>query len=979
MNRLVWIVLLCVMAARPALAQVQGGTISGTVKDAQGGVLPGATVTAQGADAALTTVTDVAGRYRFLDVAPGVYSLKVELSSFSSVTGSVTVAVGRSVDFSPALPVARGSEAVTVTAPLVDRTITGTAINFGSDELKTIPTSRDPFALARTVPGVMLDQVNVGGNETGQQAMVLGKGARQQDTSWTIDGIEVTDMGAPGQSPTYYNFDNFEEIQISTAGQDIRSRTGGIGINLVTRRGTNQFHGNIRSYFSNDGMESANVPDELKALTPAVTPETADHTIQNSDYGFDFGGPVLKDKAWFYASLAKQDIRIYKRSTKSIDKSILRNPQVKVNWQATEKDMINFLFFNGYKIKDGRSNPTNASQFEEPEATHHQDNAYSDSSPFHGLWKIQDDRVLSPSMFLSAKYSYYNTGFTLTPQGGMDAQAGRNIEKSLAYGSTVRTAQVRPQHFLSADMNEFVHAFGLSHDVKYGVGFRHVTNLAQVEWPGNGILAIEQAGATQASGPRAQVFREVNGGNTVNYFDFFVGDTVSFNRATVDAALRFDRQWGNALASSAEGSKAYPNLVPAVEFPGYDSLFTWNNFSPRVGLSYAIDPTGKTVARVSFSRFAGQLAQSTVGTENPTTGSTPGSITYVWNDANGDHLAQTQEVDTTQRISSAGIDATNPAFITTPNKVDRDLKAPVTSSFVAGVERELMPNVTVRVDYTYSRTSNLFGNMTGNITPRNNVTLAEYVPATASPVTGTLPDGTPYSINVFAPPATATNVGFLTTNVPGYYSDYHGFEVNLVKRLADKWMGRLTMGFNNAREHFSDPAGVYDTNGNPTATPTEPLEDGGRFAPTASLSTGILMDAKWQFNANGMYQAPYGIELAANVFGRQGYPFPIYRASVPLTAPGATSTLDTLNVLVAPIDTFRFDSVWDTDLRIAREFHVRAGTESVNLRFAADIFNLFNANTELVRNGNIGSSTSFNVLSKNLSPRILRLGLVVGF
>src|SRR4030095_6207886 len=109
--------------------------------------------------------------------------------------------------------------------------------------LQKIPTSRDPFALMRGVPGVLLNQVNVGGNETGGQPPGLGQGARQQGTSWVLDGVEITDMGAPGQSPTYFNFDNFEEIQVTTAGNDIRSRTGGVGINLVTRRGTNSFHG----------------------------------------------------------------------------------------------------------------------------------------------------------------------------------------------------------------------------------------------------------------------------------------------------------------------------------------------------------------------------------------------------------------------------------------------------------------------------------------------------------------------------------------------------------------------------------------------------------------------------------------------------------------------------------------------------------------------------------------------------------------
>jgi len=975
MKRLGLVLVLSLATAVPVFGQVQGGNISGTVKDEQGGVLPGASVTAKGTDATLSTLTDSVGQYRFLELAPGLYRVTLELSSFAPVDREVVVAVGRTVDLPITLKLAGRNERVTVTAaPIVDPTVTGTGTNFASDELRYVPTSRDPFALMRTVPGVLLDQVNVGGNETGQQALVLGKGGRQQDTSWTIDGVEVTDVGAPGQAPTYFNFDNFEEIQVSTAGNDIRSRTGGVGVNLVTKRGTNQLKGGFRTYFSNDSLESSNVPEELKVLTTPVTPATADHTTQISDYGFDIGGPLLRDKAWFYASLSQQDIRVYKRATKGIDQTKLRNPQVKVNWRASSKDMVNFLFFNGFKLKDGRpNNNANQSLFEEPEATHHQDNAYSDA-PLHGLWKIGDDRVINSKMFLSLKYAFYNTGFQLTPMGGMDAQAGRLGNQTRAYGSTVQSLNLRPQHSVTADMNEFVRAFAVSHNVKYGIGFRRVLNQVEVEWPGNGIVAVEQTGTTPGTSNRAIVFRQSKGANLVKYFDFYVGDSVSLNRVTIDAAVRFDRQWGEALPSTTDGSKAFPEVIPGAVFPGYESPFTWNNVSPRVGLSYQLD--GKTVARASYSRFAGQLAASTVGTLNVSTATSPGSVTYVWNDLNSDHFAQANEVDLTQQIGTAGggFNPANPTGLApSTNQLDPDLKAPVTQSTVFGIERELRSNLALMVDYSYNRTSNLFGNLTGNLTPRVGVPLSAYVEGPT--LTGELPDGTEYSVPTFMP--TGVTQGVIVTNAPGYYTDYHGLELNVLKRLSNKWMGRVSIGFNNAREHFSTPEGRYNTNGNPTGTPQEPLIDGGQFAPTPSVTGGLFLNSRWQFNANGMYLAPYGVEVAANVFGRQGYPFPIYRGSIAL---GADTNQ---RVLVSPrIDSFRLDNVWNTDLRFAKPFRVTRGTQSVELRLIGDIFNLFNANTELARNGDIGNTnatTGFRALSKNVSPRIFRLGLVVGF
>ena len=479
------------------------------------------------------------------------------------------------------------------------------------------------------------------------------------------------------------------------------------------------------------------------------------------------------------------------------------------------------------------------------------------------------------------------------------------------------------------------------------------------------------------------MFRQTDGANLVKYLDFFVGDTLAFGRATLDVGVRYDREWGEALPATTEGSKAFPTVIPGVIFTGYESPFTWKNVSPRAGLSYVLDAAAKTVARASYTRFAAQLAPSTIGARNPSTGSTPGNVTYRWNDLNGDRFAQADEVDLTQQIGAAGggFNTADPtALAPSANVLDPNLKAPVTQTLVAGIEREVRPNLAVMVDYTYNRTTNLFGNLTANITPRVGVPLSAYVPGPT--LTGPLPDGTSYSVPTFMP--TGVTAGSVITTVPGYYVDYHGFEVNMVKRLSNGWMGRVAIAYNNGREHFETVDGQYNTNGNPTATPAEPLVDGGQYAPTSTVSGGIFMNAKWQINANAMYQAPYGIEIAANIFGRQGYPMPVYRSPITL---GADSNQ---NVLVSPkIDSFRLPNIWNTDLRFAKNINVPAGRQMLNVRLVGDIFNLFNANTALSRVGVIGglgvngalpvAAPTFATLSKNLSPRIFRVGLVVGF
>src|SRR5262249_51833909 len=151
-----------------------------------------------------------------------------------------------------------------------------------------------------------------------------------------------------------------------------------------------------------------NVPDERKTL--GVTPETADHNKQISDYGFDVGGPIIKDHAWFYGSYSIQDIRLVRSAGAVIDKTTLKTTTTKGNWQATKKDMVSVLWFLGAKEKHGRSPGDGGILFDAPTATWEQGGLYLPKWP-HGLLKFQDDRVVSSNLFLTGKFAHYNTGF----------------------------------------------------------------------------------------------------------------------------------------------------------------------------------------------------------------------------------------------------------------------------------------------------------------------------------------------------------------------------------------------------------------------------------------------------------------------------------------------------------------------------------------------------------------------------------------
>jgi hypothetical protein len=150
----------------------------------------------------------------------------------------------------------------------------------------------------------------------------------------------------------------------------------------------------------------------------------------------------------------------------------------------------------------------------------------------------------------------------------------------------------------------------------------------------------------------------------------------------------------------------------------------------------------------------------------------------------------------------------------------------------------------------------------------------------------------------------------------------------------------------------------------------DPQIDGAQHVEFAAGSgKNYYTSAKWQVNLNGMVQLPGGFEAAANLFGRQGYPKPVYLQIDLGTLDGVPNVL-----AVNTTDQIRLKSLWDLDLRLAKT--MRFGTSSVTL--AGEIFNAFNSNTELYRNPN-ATSTSFNRLDEILAPRIARLSAKFSF
>jgi hypothetical protein len=972
------------LAPMGALAQTAGGNLYGTVIDESGAVMPGASVTLASELGTRSTITGSQGEFRFIGLDRGVYKTTVSLTGFSNATRDVTVTTGENVNLTFTLSVQSLAETVTVTAetPLVDVKKRGTATTMTSEELNSVPNARDPWGVLKNVPGVLLDRVNIAGNENGQQASAAGKGSTTSDKMWNMDGLAITDMSATGASPTYFDFGAFQEITVTTGGNDLNVQSGGLGINLVTKRGTNKFHGSARGFLAHDKYASGNVPEQLINDPRLQGNDKADHINQISDYGFDLGGPIIKDKLWFYGTWGKQDIRLT-RLTQTPDKTLLPSYNVKLNWQATENTMATAFVFNGSKQKFGRAvgYPVN----ETDDFLWNQDNAYIDGFPPGGLYKAEVNHTFSPNFYVSAKAAYYDTGFGLFARGGPEKTYTLDYDVGEAIGSYQTYEAIRPQKTVNLDGSYFFPGMGGNHEMKFGFGFRNVITKSTSHFNGNQLAGIINAPDDKI----AYIWRDgvVDYGGT--YWSGYLGDVYSKDRLTLNVGARFDRQSAKNFASEAPANASFPEVVPAVNYTGGDTVIQWNSISPRVGMSYALDQARKTVVRASYANYAEQLAFGQVASENPIQ---YGYLAYEWVDTNNDRFVQPGEVNLGNFLYNFNIDPDNPGAVeSTVNKIDRDLKPKRDHEFVLGIDREIAANFAVGAAYTFRRSVDWsYQPRIGGACPaeptRENCRIigpGDYIrnePTSANGFTSFTFSPNPDLVD-------AGGGGRLRTNSPDYYTNFSGVELTMTKRLSNRWMSRVAFSWNDWTEHWrGTPYGVHDTasssnEGQITPTEADALVQGGQVAYLSGGSgkASFYTSVKWQLYANAMVQGPWGFDLSGGVFGKQGGPYPI-TVRLPAGRDGQLQALAT-----GEIDALRYPNVWNVDLRLAKTLKFGGA----GLTLSAEAFNVLNndvilsrsrqANTPTFTSTIAGAEPGVGRIEEIISPRIVRFGVSLLF
>jgi hypothetical protein len=972
------LVALCLaLSALPVSAQVFTGRIDVTVKDSTGAVLPGVTVDLSGI-ASATTVTDARGEARFLNLAPGRYTVVAKLSGFTDYKNDdVPVGAGSVVPLNVTLAVGGLATAVEVRAPetpVIETKRQVVATNVSLDELQNIPSSRDPWVVLQTVPGVVVDRVNVGGAESGQQSNYTAKGAAQGDNTWNIDGIAITDMAALGSSPTYYDFDMFQEMQVTTGGADPANPTPGVQLNFVLKSGTNAWRGSARFYWEDDWMQSDNVGSN-------VSGELLNYNRMEyyRDYGVEGGGPLMRDKLWAWGAygLTNPATEIYgyqdpespsytgfvartdpgcKGAARqheappntyqmiARDCTELQNFGGKVTGVISPNVRANFTYFRGDKIKNGRG----ASGTRPTETT------WNQTGPTD-LFKGEVNYTMSNTTFLTGRFAYTGGGFGFDPIGGLETQAFRDDD--LVWHNTYGFYNTnRPQWNAQLEGNHFRG----THEFKFGFGWRKSSVESQSGWP-SGLYTLHDNYPDMYT----TIVRDWAAAGHTDYWNAFLGDQISLDRLTINLGLRWDRQISSLEAASAPANPLSP-LLPALEATPIDGVVTYNSLTPRVGLTYSLNESRKTIARASYAMFASQLDSARGYTISPIPGYS--YVYYFSRDLNGNRITDPDELLDFDGVF--GFDPDNPLG-GNPDRIGNYV-VPKTHEILLGLEHEVMRNLGVSVNYTWRKYTDF------NWTQYDGVRGDDYVEA--GRVTGNVPPVGAFDVPFYHvnPDAVPSDFARIHEKREGYSQRYWGLEIAATKRMSDRWMARAGFSTNDHREYFDGSEAFADpTPGVPTAgTLDGPNKDGGLVMTqsTNSGKTGIyLVLPKYQFIATGAYETPFNVLLGMNYVMRQGYSTPYYQSSVPGSSDDLSGRKTVL--VVDDVGEYRLPSVHSFDSRVS--YALRFNRANIHIDW--DIFNLFNSATPLQRVLDVSSTSSFNQVREIMNPRIMRLGARITF
>ncbi len=992
------------LAGTLSFAQEYRGNLFVTVTTDEGQVAVGAIVKLVGTDYTRTATTNDRGEARFIKLQPGSYTLVVEFQGYNRVVEE-GVTIDPAANTQMGVKVSRAEivqeyDVVAVT-PLLDQRKVGQSTVLSPEELSKIPQARDPWALLATIPGLQSDRINVGGNQSGQQSQWVGRGDDGDNATWVMDGVDFTDNAAAGSSSTYFDFNSFDSIVVTSTAADFEQTSPGQRLSFITKQGANTHTGSMRLLWADQDYQSNNTPD-----LPAQPDFQGNVINETFEKNFEIGGPIVADKAWYWFGFNKNDINLgVPKAGGGLqpDRTELQNISLKVHGYFNEgKTNYKLYYTEGDKVKTGR----NASISRPPETTWDQEGP----TP---IYTGDISHFFTQDLEVSLQVSKVGGGFQLVPQGGLSPQVSLGPD-FIWGGSFINYVTDRPTNQYAIRGNYFRSTGSVEHEFKFGYKYKDAEITSLSNWTDQGLISASFFGDFGLGDYReVWLIRERNSGEKMKFTTLWFGDTMLWGNWSVTAGVTYLKQTGRQLASKVREVPIAPTILPGISFNGFDPGFAWEDFLPRVGFTYTFDSDRRFLVRGGWARYVDNLSSGVVSANNPVNQS---EIDYEWcwaDDNSGmpgfssclgdDGLPNTADdlfgngdnwVDANELGAPTGffdnVDPNDPGSLIFVNDIDRGLEAPQVEEFTLGAEYELAPDFTLAANLTFrTRDRTLWSPLYRDRDAGTFLTAADWSMCTAGdPIcddsyaaTGTFPDsGAAYSEPVYylATDISATNPLRSTrlTNRPGYQQDYKALDLIATKRLSNKWMLRGWFTYSKwtqkvPRNSLQDPTNFQGGT----------AEDGGDVAVSAGSVSGAFGDvwmgtARWQANVNGLYQLPRDMYISANVQARQGYGIPFYHRVT--NVPDADGFTSTKLVQIGKVTDRRYKDLVTVDLKFGKL--IKVGGTTVEL--SVEAFNLFNEDTVLQNDRRVNTSTYSTYgprVDEILSPRIFRFGALITF
>ena len=765
------------------------GAIVGKAVDTENEPLPGVTITLSSPNlmGARTFITTETGEYRFPALPPGMYTVKAELQGFKTIVREnvrVTTTVRLTIDFTLELSAIEEEVTVIAESPTVDIKTSETAsVTLSNELLRNVPYSNFAMDIVNLAPGVVDDVAYGASSSTG--------------VAYQVDGVDVSDPEA-GSAWVFVDPNIVEEAKIMGIGANAEyGNYTGVIFNLITKSGGNEFSGHIEAIFQGkkDDWPKGLWQTENNDAYIDDFPDLTSPLQKIADFGAHLGGPIQKDKVWFF--LGGQYYRSQRYPTGFPEAIDYKQPRafLKITSQLTSK--TNIMAYYEYDSYNGINRGGGATT--SPEA------CVDQKSP-DNVGNFSLTHILNPKTFFDLKFAFFTGYYYLDPEVGLDVNAHLNDTENMLYDSA--------GYFFYADRNRYQANASVTHyaedfiqgnhDFKFGVEFEYG-------------MVRNRFGYT---GPNATYYVDLYGYGVYGYY--YTGNYLAFQYDGYDTNTRYMRveefiqdTWKVSDRLNINlGLRASHMFGTIKDVSG--TVYKKFRLSPRLGFTFDILGDKSTIFKAHYGQFAEAMLASYHDRLNPAS-------------AYSDYVSSYWDVPGSQWVEYERIQHED------LYSLDPELKHPYMDQFTVGIERELFRDASFSVTFIYRNWKNIIGPID---------TLATY-----SPVTVNDPEtGDPYTIYEIDDPNAHAYILKNLTDDDAYfgltpYRRYWGLEFLFNKRFSDKWQVLASYVYSQAKGTLdngfaddigwggstADPNFWINTEGNSTYDPTHMLKIQGTY------------------------------------------------------------------------------------------------------------------------------------------------------